>query len=198
MRWLHSGCRGPSVLAPGVSDCIWGNDLSKTITQCLRKQLEQLQDLREALGRLTLSSSPGGSGESSARSTSPVRCVCYGLGNFASSVTARSQLAFMLLFLEKCQVSAVFIIVVSSCTWHGGSVPRTEAAPLPIQIPRSHCQVYDPLFSQAEVSVLTSLGVTVLCENEVGDVISSKTPTSASEQTFCDLSRHLAPACWPS
>lgn len=110
----------------------------ETITQCLRKQLEQLQDLTEALGRLTLSSSPGGSGEHSATSTSLVKCVCYGLGNFASSVTARSQLAFMLLFLEKCQ------------------------------IPRSHCQVYDPLFNQAEVSVLNSLGVTVLSENEEG------------------------------
>lgn len=44
----------------------------------------------------------------------------------------------MLLFLEKCQ------------------------------IPRSHCQVYDPLFNQAEVSVLNSLGVTVLSENEEG------------------------------
>uniref|UniRef100_A0A8C2MEK0 SRR1 domain containing n=1 Tax=Cricetulus griseus TaxID=10029 RepID=A0A8C2MEK0_CRIGR len=130
---------------------LWNSDFCdsalETITQCLRKQLEQLQDLREALGRLTLSSSPGGSGESSARSTSPVRCVCYGLGNFASSVTARSQLAFMLLFLEKCQ------------------------------IPRSHCQVYDPLFSQAEVSVLTSLGVTVLCENEEGKRSTQGQPT---------------------
>lgn len=128
----------------------------ETITQCLRKQLEQLQDLTEALGRLTLSSSPGGSGEHSATSTSLVKCVCYGLGNFASSVTARSQLAFMLLFLEKCQ------------------------------IPRSHCQVYDPLFNQAEVSVLNSLGVTVLSENEVGDVSSSRPPTSASGQAFLE------------
>ncbi|XP_052610927.1 LOW QUALITY PROTEIN: SRR1-like protein [Peromyscus californicus insignis] len=110
----------------------------ETITQCLRKQLEQLQGLTEALGRLCLGSSPGGSGEPLATSTCPVKCVCYGLGNFASCVTARTQLAFMLLFLEKCQ------------------------------IPRSRCWVYDPLFSQAEVSVLASLGVTVLSENEEG------------------------------
>ncbi|XP_051017694.1 SRR1-like protein [Acomys russatus] len=110
----------------------------ETITQCLRKQLEQLQALAEALGRLQLDLSPGGSGEPLPMSAFPVKCVCYGLGNFASCVTARTQLAFMLLFLETCQ------------------------------IPRSHCWVYDPLFSQTEVSVLTSLGVTVLSENEEG------------------------------
>ncbi|XP_036028184.1 uncharacterized protein LOC118572570 [Onychomys torridus] len=131
---LLSRSRGQSA----HSDHIWGNDLSETITQCLRKQLEQLQGLTEALGRLCLSSSPDGSGEPLATSTCPVKCVCYGLGNFASCVTARSQLAFMLVFLEKCQ------------------------------IPRSRCWVYDPLFSQAEVSVLASLGVTVLSENEEG------------------------------
>lgn len=86
-------------------DHIWGNDLSETITECLRKQLEQLQSLTEALGRLHLGSSPGGSGEPLALSTSNVKCVCYGLGTFASCPTARIQLAFLLLFLEKCQVS---------------------------------------------------------------------------------------------
>ncbi|XP_049977026.1 SRR1-like protein [Alexandromys fortis] len=110
----------------------------ETITQCLKKQLEQLQGLTEALGRLKLSSSPGGSGEPPVTSPFPVTCVCYGLGNFASCATARSQLAFMLLFLEKCQ------------------------------IPRGHCWVYDPLFSRTEVSVLTALGLTVLSENEEG------------------------------
>ncbi|XP_076778520.1 SRR1-like protein [Arvicanthis niloticus] len=110
----------------------------ETITECLRKQLEQLQPLTEALGRLCLGSSPGGSGEPLASSPSGVKCVCYGLGAFASCPTARIQLAFMLLFLEKCQ------------------------------IPRSQCCVYDPLFTQTEVSVLTSLGVTVLGENEEG------------------------------
>ncbi|XP_051032387.1 SRR1-like protein isoform X2 [Phodopus roborovskii] len=74
----------------------------ETVTQCLGKQLGQLQGLTEALGRLALSSSLGPE-EPLATSTSPVTCVCYGLGNFATSVTARSQLAFMLLFLERCQ-----------------------------------------------------------------------------------------------
>lgn len=36
-----------------------------------------------------------------------------------------------------------------------------------LQIPRRHCWVYDPLFSQLEIAVLKSLGVTVLSENEV-------------------------------
>lgn len=119
----------------------------ETITECLRKQLEQLQSLTEALGRLHLGSSPGGSGEPLALSTSNVKCVCYGLGTFASCPAARIQLAFLLLFLEKCQ------------------------------IPRSHCWVYDPLFSQTEVSVLTSLGVTVLSENEEGKHSVQSQPT---------------------
>ena len=37
----------------------------------------------------------------------------------------------------------------------------------PLQIPRSHCWVYDPLFSQLEIAVLSTLGVVVLSENEV-------------------------------
>ncbi|GAB1290003.1 SRR1-like protein [Apodemus speciosus] len=110
----------------------------ETIFECLRKQLEQLQPLTEAIGRLHLGAPCNGSGEPLASSASHVKCVCYGLGTFASCPTARVQLAFMLLLLEKCQ------------------------------IPRSHCWVYDPLFSQTEVSVLTSLGVTVLSENEEG------------------------------
>lgn len=99
------GSRDQSMLC----DHIWGNDLSETVTECLRKQLEQLQPLTEALGRLHLGSSPGGSGEPLASSPSRVKCVCYGLGTFASCPTARIQLAFMLLFLEKCQVSFVFL-----------------------------------------------------------------------------------------
>ncbi|XP_066871276.1 SRR1-like protein isoform X2 [Kogia breviceps] len=67
-----------------------------------------------------------------------LKCVCYGVGNFATCVIARNQLAFLLLFLEKCQ------------------------------IPRSHCWVYDPLFSQLEIAVLSTLGVAVLRENEEG------------------------------
>ena len=72
--------------------------------------MEQLQPLTEALGRLHLGSSlPSASQEPLASSASHVKCVCYGLGTFASCPTARIQLAFMLLFLEKCQVSFVFL-----------------------------------------------------------------------------------------
>uniref|UniRef100_A0A8C6W1U8 SRR1-like domain-containing protein n=1 Tax=Nannospalax galili TaxID=1026970 RepID=A0A8C6W1U8_NANGA len=110
----------------------------ETITQCLGEQLEQLQVLAEALGSLHLGSAPGESGEPLVPGTCLVKCVCYGLGNFASCATARIQLAFLLLLLEKCH------------------------------IPRSHCCVYDPLFSHVETTVLMALGVMVLKENEEG------------------------------
>ncbi|XP_047417896.1 SRR1-like protein [Sciurus carolinensis] len=121
----------------------------ETINQCLIEQLGQLKasvgTLSEALGNLHLTSpaeldaAPDPSpGEALARGACHVKCVCYGIGNFASCATARTQLAFLLLFLERCQ------------------------------IPRSHCWVYDPLFSQLEIAVLHSLGVTVLSENEEG------------------------------
>lgn len=97
------------------SDHIWDNVLSETITQCLRRQLEQLQTLAEAVGRLHIGSSPGGSGEPLSTNTCPVKCVCYGLGNFASCVTSRTQLAFLLLFLEECQVSWVFLSCLPQC-----------------------------------------------------------------------------------
>ncbi|XP_006762182.2 PREDICTED: SRR1-like protein, partial [Myotis davidii] len=131
-----------------VSD-FWSSAL-ETISTCLKKHLEQLDApvgaLSEAIGSLHLDSSPGdlgaapGSipGETPVPGTSGWKCVCYGIGSFATCAIARSQLAFLLLFLEKCQ------------------------------IPRSHCWVYDPLFSQLEIAVLTTLGVTVLGENEEG------------------------------
>ncbi|XP_055972545.1 SRR1-like protein [Sorex fumeus] len=77
----------------------------------------------------------------------PLKCVCYGLGNFATCVIARHQLAFLLLLLEKRQV------------------------------PRSHCCVYDPLFSPCETAALQALGVTVLSENEEGKRSISGEPT---------------------
>lgn len=56
----------------------------------------------------------------------------------------------------------------------------------PLQIPRSHCWVYDPLFSQLEIAVLSTLGVVVLSENEVrglregagraGQLLTKRTP----------------------
>ncbi|XP_066226734.1 SRR1-like protein [Saccopteryx leptura] len=127
----------------------WSSAL-ETINSCLRKHLEQLNapegTLLEAIGKLHLYSSldeshaaPGSiSGETLATGTCSWKCVCYGIGNFATCVIARNQLAFLLLFLEKCQ------------------------------IPRNHCWVYDPLFSQLEIAVLNTLGVSVLSENEEG------------------------------
>ncbi|XP_004766605.1 SRR1-like protein isoform X1 [Mustela putorius furo] len=121
----------------------------ETINSCLTKHLEQLKvpegTLLEALRNLHLDSSPNESavtpgfitGENQVPGTCCWKCVCYGIGNFATCVIARHQLTFLLLFLEKCQ------------------------------IPRRHCWVYDPLFSQLEIAVLKSLGVTVLSENEL-------------------------------
>uniref|UniRef100_A0A8C5L4E9 SRR1 domain containing n=1 Tax=Jaculus jaculus TaxID=51337 RepID=A0A8C5L4E9_JACJA len=123
-----------------ISD-FWSSAL-ETISQCLRKQREQLTaTLPEALGGLSLGSSAGpGGGErpAAAAGTGCVKCVCYGIGNFASCGIARTQLAFLLLLLGKCGV------------------------------PRSHCCVYDPVLSPAETEVLAALGVTVLGENEEG------------------------------
>uniref|UniRef100_A0A8C7AJP6 SRR1 domain containing n=2 Tax=Neovison vison TaxID=452646 RepID=A0A8C7AJP6_NEOVI len=122
----------------------------ETINSCLTKHLEQLKvpegTLSEALRNLHLDSSTNESavtpgfipGENPVPGTCCWKCVCYGIGNFATCVIARHQLTFLLLFLEKCQ------------------------------IPRRHCWVYDPLFSQLEIAVLKSLGVTVLSENEEG------------------------------
>nr|XP_058137557.1 SRR1-like protein isoform X2 [Dasypus novemcinctus] len=131
-----------------ISD-FWSSAL-ETISKCLRKHLEQLKApvdmLSEALGNLHLDSLPSESdlapgsvpGETLVTGTCHLRCVCYGIGNFATCIIARNQLTFLLLFLEKCQ------------------------------IPRSHCWVYDPLFSHLEIAILNVLGVTVISENEEG------------------------------
>lgn len=103
------------------SDCA-GPALSETITGCLRKHLEQPRapegPLSEALGHLHLAAppveadaAPGSVPEETlVPGTCCFKCVCYGIGNFASCVTARSQLAFLLLLLERCQVSASFTV----------------------------------------------------------------------------------------
>ena len=97
-------------------DCA-GPALSETITGCLRKHLEQVRapegSLSEALGHLHLDAppveadaAPGSIPEETlVPGTGCFKCVCYGVGNFASCVIARSQLAFLLLLLERCQVS---------------------------------------------------------------------------------------------
>uniref|UniRef100_A0AAZ3R1Q6 SRR1-like domain-containing protein n=1 Tax=Oncorhynchus tshawytscha TaxID=74940 RepID=A0AAZ3R1Q6_ONCTS len=68
----------------------------------------------------------------------PLECVCYGLGSFSCCVTARYQLAMLLLILES------------------------------LQIPMEWCSVYDPVFSSGEMEVLRQLGLNVLTENEEG------------------------------
>lgn len=164
------------------SDCIEGPALSDTINRCLTKHLEQLKapvgSLSEALGNLHLGSSPGESavatgsipGDTLATGSCHWKCVCYGIGNFATCVIARIQLTFLLLFLEKCHVSldssfsARPPVLHRVCTRMLGFKQTARSSLL--QIPRSHCRVYDPLFSSLETAVLQSLGVTVLSENE--------------------------------
>lgn len=98
------------------SDCVWGPALSETINRCLTQHLEELNapvgTLAEAVGDLHLDSSPDESdvapgsipGETLVTGACDWKCVCYGIGNFATCVIARNQLTFLLLFLEKCQV----------------------------------------------------------------------------------------------
>lgn len=80
------------------------------------KHLEQLTapvgTLSEAIGNLHLDSSPDESdvapgsipGETLVPGPCGWKCVCYGIGNFATCVIARNQLTFLLLLLDKCQV----------------------------------------------------------------------------------------------
>lgn len=72
------------------------------------------------------------------RTSQHLECVCYGLGSFSSCVSARFQLAMLLLLLDAGQ------------------------------IPLKDCSVYDPVFSSGERDVLRELGLTVLTENEEG------------------------------
>uniref|UniRef100_A0A9L0RDB7 SRR1 domain containing n=1 Tax=Equus caballus TaxID=9796 RepID=A0A9L0RDB7_HORSE len=165
-----------------ISD-FWSSALD-TINRCLTKHLEQLKapvgSLSEALGNLHLGSSPGESavatgsipGDTLATGSCHWKCVCYGIGNFATCIIARIQLTFLLLFLEKCHVSldssfsARPPVLHRVCTRMLGFKQTARSSLL--QIPRSHCRVYDPLFSPLETAVLQSLGVTVLSENEEG------------------------------
>lgn len=85
----------------------------------------------------SLTSQPGNLGQH-------LECVCYGLGCFSSCVSARYQLAMLLLLLDAGQ------------------------------IPLKNCSVYDPAFSSGERDVLKELGVTVLTENEEGKRLVTK------------------------
>lgn len=74
----------------------------------------------------------------------PLECVCYGLGPFSSSMSARYQLAMLLLLLDAAQISL------------------------------ENCCVYDPVFTPGERKVLAELGVTVLTENEEGKRLATR------------------------
>lgn len=73
-----------------------------------------------------------------------MQCVCYGLGSFSTCVSARYQLAMLLLLLEAAQIEL------------------------------NYCFVYDPAFSSGEKDVLRELGLTVLEENEEGKRLTEK------------------------
>lgn len=73
-----------------------------------------------------------------------LECVCYGLGPFSSSMSARYQLAMLLLLLDAAQISL------------------------------KNCCVYDPVFTSGEREVLTELGATVLTENEEGKRLATR------------------------
>ncbi|GCC28533.1 SRR1-like protein isoform X1 [Chiloscyllium punctatum] len=64
--------------------------------------------------------------------------VCYGIGNFSSSISSRYQLALLFLLLET------------------------------LQIPRDGCLLFDPLFTEWEKKFLKDCGMVVLEENEEG------------------------------
>ncbi|XP_078410412.1 SRR1-like protein [Cetorhinus maximus] len=64
--------------------------------------------------------------------------VCYGIGNFASSVTSRYQLALLFLLQETLQIS------------------------------QDGCLLFDPLFTEWEKRFLKDCGMVVLKENEEG------------------------------
>ncbi|XP_029998882.1 SRR1-like protein [Sphaeramia orbicularis] len=73
-----------------------------------------------------------------------LQCVCYGLGPFSSCVSARYQLAMLLLLLDARQILL------------------------------KDCSVYDPAFSSGEKDVLREMGLTVLTENEEGKHLVTK------------------------
>nr|XP_057926898.1 SRR1-like protein [Doryrhamphus excisus] len=82
--------------------------------------------------------------ESSDSKISPLQYVCYGLGTFSSCVSARYQLAMLLLLLD------------------AGKIPLKD------------CFVFDPAFSPGEKDVLRELDLTVLTENEEGKRLATK------------------------
>uniref|UniRef100_A0A8C3T9U4 SRR1 domain containing n=1 Tax=Chelydra serpentina TaxID=8475 RepID=A0A8C3T9U4_CHESE len=125
----------------------WRVSIQESLSKCLEQGEETPGSMSEVLcsfENLQLEPSQQSVMKPSSHSGEPVfksshlRCVCYGIGSFSSCVISRYQLAFLLLLLEK------------------------------LQIPKSQCYIFDPLFSELEIGVLNDLGVTVILENEEG------------------------------
>ncbi|XP_028313741.1 SRR1-like protein [Gouania willdenowi] len=81
---------------------------------------------------------PGNKEHKERTSAQHLECVCFGLGSFSTCISARYQLALLLLLLDAGQIDL------------------------------QNCFLYDPVFSPAEQDVLRELGLTVLTENEEG------------------------------
>ncbi|CAB1319865.1 unnamed protein product [Coregonus sp. 'balchen'] len=81
-----------------------------------RLTAEAKADSPEVGGNPAAGCDPGPEGGDRAREapSSPLECVCYGLGSFSSCVTARYQLAMLLLILELLQRCSVYDPVFSS------------------------------------------------------------------------------------
>ncbi|XP_030642061.1 SRR1-like protein isoform X2 [Chanos chanos] len=97
--------------------------------------LEWKELLKSCLSACAFGSSEDGGG---VVSETQLDCVCYGLGSFSTCVSARYQLAMLLMLLDT------------------------------LQIPVGRCCVYDPVFSVSECETLRDLGLSVLTENEEG------------------------------
>ncbi|XDV49582.1 hypothetical protein PO909_018805 [Leuciscus waleckii] len=125
----------PKLDSHQVSDCKLDKQKMTNAMNELRGE-DVWMEWRDLLSKRLLSNASGSSdlnGDASLQ-----HCVCYGLGNFASCVSSRYQLAMLLLLLET------------------------------LQIPVGSCSVYDPVFSVSECDALKELGFTVLTENEEG------------------------------
>ncbi|KAM7391867.1 hypothetical protein PAMP_022518 [Pampus punctatissimus] len=105
----------------------WRNQLLEAGSASLTKPPENKKDTEVSIDQVK-----------TGRTSQHLECVCYGLGSFSSCVSARFQLAMLLLLLEAGQ------------------------------IPLKDCSVYDPVFSSGERDVLRELGLTVLTKNEEG------------------------------
>lgn len=90
-------------------------------------------DSPEVGGDPAAGSDPGPEGGDRAREapSGPLECVCYGLGSFSCCVTARYQLAMLLLILESLQVLSLSLSL-SQDLRHGLKTPLHCIPPVPL------------------------------------------------------------------